>query len=259
MARDRRLIVQGGVYHVMNRGNRKLRIFEDAVDRKRFLRIWSEQQEVFGIETLGGTLMDNHFHDVVRTPHGNLSEFMQQVQGQYASYSNLTALSYVFLNPVVARLCDRLEDYVWSTYAATVGLAPSPDYLCLDWLSGLFPAPTIQESQTRLIRTMNDADPVSGYLQESELNVAPETIRRVIHSYTGARVEYGSMPRMYRTALRPSLEDLLREYAERDERFVYDARVIYGYTNVEIAKVLDLHPATISKMFRIRQRILRAA
>ena len=108
--------------------------------------------------------MRNHFHLAVVTPHGNLSEFMQQLEGRYARYFNwrhgyvghlfqgpfrhvviegnvhlLTMLCYLFMNPVTARLVDRLEDYTWSSYAASTGHAVVPKYLSLDWLEALFP------------------------------------------------------------------------------------------------------------------------
>src|SRR5688572_758931 len=141
MARPPRLNIPGATYHVMNRGNRKAVIFEDETDRRRFLRILVETKEEFQVDVLAGCLMDNHFHKVVLTPHGNLSEFMQQLEGRFAQYSNrrhkrvghlfggrfkpvivendihlLTAVCYVFSNPIAAGLVRRLEEWKWSTY-----------------------------------------------------------------------------------------------------------------------------------------------
>src|SRR5690349_16908095 len=168
MGRSERLNIPGATYHVMNRGNHKEPIFFDPRDRRRFLAIWREQQEVFGVRTFGGCLMGNHFHDVLNTPNGNLSEFMQQVEGQFARWSNwrhgrvghlfqsrfrdvliehdvhlLTALVYVFMNPVAAGFCAEPQNYKWGTYAATVGRGPIPNYLTIDWLSALLPAETM--------------------------------------------------------------------------------------------------------------------
>ena len=42
------------------------------------------------------------------------------------------------LNPVRAGLCDRPETWWWSSYRATVGLAPSPAYLDTAWVIRLF-------------------------------------------------------------------------------------------------------------------------
>ena len=69
----------------------------------------------------------------------------------------LIALCYIFLNPVSARLVTGLEDYKWSTYAATVGLAPLPKYISIDWLTSLFDGDSLQECQRRFRSLMTEA------------------------------------------------------------------------------------------------------
>ena len=284
MSRLGRLNEPGATYHVMNRGNHKEPIFMDARDRRRFLRIWREQQEVFGVKTFAGCLMGNHFHDIINTPNANVSEFMQQVEGQFARWSNwrhqrvghlfqgrfrhvpieddlqlVTALCYVFMNPVAAGFCTRLEEYAWSTYAATVGRAPLPSYLTVDWLTTLFPDKSIEESQRKLMAIMSEPQPIAAYVGDAMLGVNPEALRQAITSYTGQQIQLASLPRPYRTALRPSLEELLGGSSVGQDQLIYEARVVYGYKNAEIAKVLRLHPATISRIFRGRQRLVHAA
>lgn len=172
MGREERSNVPGGTYHVMNRGNRKAQIFEDDRDRRRFLRTLIEEQETYGVQTLAHTLMGNHFHLAVVTPHGNLSDFMEQLQGRFARYSNLrhdrvghlfqgrfrdvyiesdihllTALCYIFMNPVTAGLVRSLDDYPWSSYAVTVGRKSLPSYLSIGWLETLFPGLSMSDAQ----------------------------------------------------------------------------------------------------------------
>lgn len=227
--------------------------------------------------------MGNHFHDVLNTPNGNLSEFMQQVEGQFARWSNwrhgrvghlfqsrfrdvliehdvhlLTALVYVFMNPVAAGFCAEPQNYKWGTYAATVGREPIPDYLTIDWLSALLPAETMSESQQKLVHLMSQPTPIAAYLDD-DLLVDPETVRMIITSYTGLQIQYATLPRTYRDALRPSLSDLVQATDVSQEQFIYEARVVYGYKNVEIARALHMHPATVSKKFRHRQRLSHAA
>ena len=262
----------------MNRGNRKAFIFEDDRDRRQFLRKLVEEQEVHDVKILGGTQMGNHFHLAVVTPHGNLSEFMAALQGQFARYFNwrhryvghvfqgrfrhvciegdtqlLTAMCYIFMNPVTAGLTQSVEDYKWSTYAATVGLRPTPSFLSLDWLETLFPHLTLSQAQARLRRLMSDPKPVAAYLRgmqaKMELNVDPETVKQVLRSYTGEQLQLALLPRVYRDALRPSLDDLLRDTHNDRRQLIIDARLLYGYRNAEIAKALGLMPATISKIF----------
>lgn len=267
------------MYHVMNRGNRKQFIFEDDQDRRVFVRIFVDTQAVYGVQLLAGSLMDNHFHLGVLTPHGNLSEFMQQLEGQFARYSNwrhgrvghlfqgrfrhvliehdlhlLAALCYILMNPLAAGLVTKLEDYPWSTYAATAGYKPAPSYLTIDWLEALFPAASLREAQGRFRAVMAASRPVAAFLEDCELNVSPETVTQAIRSYTGEQVRLGSFPAMYRGALRPTLEELLAQLSNDRARFIREARVSCGYKHAEIARALHVQPATVSRIFRASRR-----
>lgn len=279
MGRRPRELICGGTYHVMNRGNRKMPIFEDDRDRRRFLRILMEEMQVHSVELLAGCLMLNHFHLVVITPNGNVSDFMERLEGEFARYSNwrharvghlfqgpfldavishdvhlLIALCYVFFNPVSAGLVTRMEDYPWSTYAATVGLSPAPDYLSLGWLDALFPECSRDESQRRLRYLMTEAKPVMAYLRqrEEELSVDPDALKRVIRSFVSEQLDLGSLPRTYRSVLRSGLSELFPDGMSEQARSkaTYDARVAHGYTLKEIASQLRLHRNTVSRIFR---------
>ena len=277
MSRDRRDNICGGTYHVMNRGNRKGLVFEDDRDRRRFLRILIDELETYGVLLLAGCLMANHFHLVVTTPHGNLSEFMAQLEGQFARYSNwrhdrvghlfqgrfrhvviehdihlLIALCYNFFNPVCAGLVTRPEDYKWSTYAATVGLAPQPRYLRIDWLEALFPGDWLEDAQPRFRSLMSEEKPVIAYLNQNETGVDPQWIRQVVRSYIGENLRVGTLPRTYRSALRSQLNELFQDGMTFDARAqaIYGARVVHGYKLTEIARELGLHPAAVSRIFR---------
>lgn len=274
MGRTPRWNIEGGTYHVMNRGNRKQRIFEDDRDRRTFLRILIDEQEVHGVKLLGRCEIDNHFHQVVVTPRGNLSAFMERFEGTFARYSNarhrnvghlfqgrfrgvviehdihlLTALCYVFLNPVSARLVARPEEYRWSSYAATIGLRPTPKYLQIDWLTDLFPDTSLAESQRCFRTLMTEARPTAAYL---EADVDRNTVRRVLHSYVGEQLQLGNLPRLYRSALRAPLSELVHQNMSASSlaAAIHDARVIEGYRLAQIARELRMHPNVVSKIFR---------
>jgi putative transposase len=277
MGRPLRAQIDGGTYHVMNRGNRKVSIFEDDRERRKFLQILVEEQQRCGVHLLAGSQMNNHFHLVVGTPHGNLSDFMEQLEGRFARYSNwrhervghlfqgrfrdvviehdihlLIALCYVFLNPVSARMVSRPEEYKWSTYSATAGFTALPKYLSIDWLTALFDGDSLQKSQRRLRNLMNEAKPVAAYMGQSVTGVDAASVRRVLRSYIGGQLQLGMLPRTYRSALRSPLTELVQPGMPAQSRAaaVYEAHVVHGYTLSEIARELRLHPATLSKLFR---------
>jgi putative transposase len=257
----------------MNRGNRKALIFEDDRDRRRFLHILLEEKERHHVKVLAGCLMGNHFHLVVVTPEGNLSGFMDLLQGRFARYSNwrhertghlfqgrfrdvfiehdihlLTALCYVFTNPGSAGLVRKLEEHKWSTYAASAGYAAPPSYLDLEWLEALFPAGSLEESQRQLRQVMSEAKPVAAYVGQDEWSVSPDSIKRMIRSYVGGQSLLASVPGTYRAALRPTLEELFREGATDRAAAIHRAQVMHGYKLAEIARVLRLHPASVSRI-----------
>ena len=45
---------------------------------------------------------------------------------------------YVVLNPVRAGMVAYVTDYAWSSYRATAGLAPAPEWLRVDWMRAQF-------------------------------------------------------------------------------------------------------------------------
>ena len=66
MPRPPRKVLAGGCYHVLNRGNGRMRIFREEGDYAAFVRVLAEGLERYPVELLCWCLMDNHWHLVVR-------------------------------------------------------------------------------------------------------------------------------------------------------------------------------------------------
>ena len=167
MARKLRIQYAGAVYHVMNRGDRREAIFDDDLDRERFLETLAEACAKTAWQVHAYCLMSNHFHLVLETPQPNLVAGMKWLLGTYTSRHNRrhrefghlfsgrykallvdgsgdgylkTVCDYVHLNPVRARLLSRrqpLSDFFWSSYPLYLG-APGkrPSWLRTDRLLG---------------------------------------------------------------------------------------------------------------------------
>ena len=144
MARKLRLESEGGVYHVINRGNDRGDIFRSPKARLAFLKCLDEACRKTGWRVHAWCVMSNHYHLAIETPKANLVEGMRWLQstfsmrynrlrkenghlfqGRYKSLmvdpgSGLGALChYIHLNPVRARLCavSELGDWPWSSFS----------------------------------------------------------------------------------------------------------------------------------------------
>jgi len=88
MARKLRIQFAGAIYHVAVRGNARQVIFMDDRDRERFLESLAGAVKTYTVRLYLFCLMPNHFHLLVETPLGNLSDFMGGLITSYAVYFN---------------------------------------------------------------------------------------------------------------------------------------------------------------------------
>jgi len=165
MTRKHRPQIAGGLYHVTMRGNNRAEIFRADADRERFLDIVGRAKRAHGWQVHSYCLMTNHYHLLLETPEPNIAAGMQWLNSTYAHWFNQingrighmfqrryadgliggdghlkTVLRYIPLNPVKAGLCKHPQDWTWSSYAATIGLAPRPPFLSVRWLLSKFHA-----------------------------------------------------------------------------------------------------------------------
>ena len=76
MGRPPRIDVGGIAYHVLNRGNARMRIFNADKDYEAFERIMEQAKERVDLRICAYCLMPNHWHFVAwPRENGELSEF----------------------------------------------------------------------------------------------------------------------------------------------------------------------------------------
>jgi len=163
MARQLRICYPGACYHITSRGNERKEIFKTPKDRQSFLSYLESASIRYGALIHGYCLMDNHYHLLMETPVGNLSQIMQHINGGYAAYFNVKhhrsghlfqgrykailvdadeyaqQLSrYIHLNPVRAGIVDKPERYPWSSYLYFIGNKKAPQWLVMDLILSYF-------------------------------------------------------------------------------------------------------------------------
>jgi putative transposase len=90
MARPLRIELPGGLYHVTSRGDRREDIFLGDGDRLMWLELFGQVCRRFNWICHAWCLMDNHYHIVVETVEGNLTQGMRQLNGVYTQNFNRT-------------------------------------------------------------------------------------------------------------------------------------------------------------------------
>jgi len=271
MARPLRLELSGGLYHVTSRGDGREDIYLRDEDRESWLEILGQVCERFNWVCHAWCQMGNHYHLLVETPQANLSQGMRQLNGVYTQRFNrahercghvfqgrykailverdsylLELARYVVLNPLRAKMIERLEDWPWSSYPATCGQAPLPSWLQTDWILAQF-----GESRTsaiaKYVAFVHEGARLPGvwtnlqgqvFLGSEDFVIQMQT--RIIESPTIREV-----PRAQRRAMAPSLTDLAEQYP-RDEAMAQAYRS-GQHTMLEIAKHFGVHYATVSR------------
>jgi putative transposase len=171
MARPLRLEYAGALYHVTSRGNERKALFYSDEDRELLRQKLAASVARYRVRLYAYTFMKNHFHLLVETPRGNLSRFMQHLNGSYTTYFNrrhhrrghlfegrfkarlvegtvywLRLTRYIHLNPVrVAKTrgwkweekVKYLREYAWSSYRGYAGLEKREVFVNYDPLRSL--------------------------------------------------------------------------------------------------------------------------
>ena len=142
MPRQARLLVDGGCYHILTRGNNRATVFHDEADFQRYGRLIATYFTENGLHLYHYCLMTNHVHLIVEAATGvGLRKAMQGLNLRYAlAYKRrhghtghfwqdrfkslliakdnylLQCGAYVELNPIRARMVTAPDAYPWSSY-----------------------------------------------------------------------------------------------------------------------------------------------
>ena len=90
MPRRPRVDRPGRLHHVMNRGIARRTVFESPSDKRVFLALLARAVRERRIELHAFALLSTHFHLLVRSLDGNLSETLRRVQNVYVRWFNRT-------------------------------------------------------------------------------------------------------------------------------------------------------------------------
>ena len=86
MASPLRIEYPDAVYHVSNYGLDNQRVFPSDRYYDQFLKSLADACSRLNVEVHAYCLLRNQYHLIIKTPEGNLSRFMRQVDGLYTQH-----------------------------------------------------------------------------------------------------------------------------------------------------------------------------
>ena len=147
MARKARAEVEGGLYHVIVRGNNRRRIFDSPADYEKFLSLLAAQKIKLPFFLYAYCLMTNHVHLLLERQQDSVGHIMHRVLTGYSQYYNrryrrvghllqgrhkailcqsdrylAELVRYIHLNPVRAKMVSKPEQYQYSSHRAYLRL-----------------------------------------------------------------------------------------------------------------------------------------
>jgi len=137
------------IFHVTTHGVDDRPVFLDNIDRRTFVNRIGHMVVRLDWTIFGACLMTTHYHLLIGLSDANLSAGMTIVNGAHARLFDrrhdrrgpvfearyddkrvdtdghlLAAIRYLALNPLEARMVERPQDWVWSTYGQLIGTRP---------------------------------------------------------------------------------------------------------------------------------------
>ena len=153
-----RVVAPGVAHHITQRGNNRQLVFHSDYDRRLYVDLLARYAGANSVRMLGYCLMSNHVH-LVAVPGRpeSLARALRSTHSEYAASLNrsenrrghlwqgrffscpldpahlATALRYVDLNPVRARLVNSAAEWAWSRARAHGDAAVYDPLLAFDW------------------------------------------------------------------------------------------------------------------------------
>jgi putative transposase len=287
MTRPLRIQFPGAFYHITSRGNERQPIFLSIGVKKKFFEYLQAGHERFGVIIHAYCLMGNHFHLIVETPLGNLSQFMHFINGSFAAYTNILhqrsghllqgryssilveakayaqELSrYIHLNPVRAKIVKKPEDYQWSIFQEYIGARTIPKWLMTEIILGYFaetPSLARKKYYCFVLERVDSehANPLEDVFASSILG-SKEFIARIKEKYLDGKARDRDLPQLIGFRDRPSPE-MIREQAAKaigpnvrlgKKVCIYLCRQHAGMSLKQISVLFGLSESGVSQVYR---------
>ncbi len=287
MARPLRIEYPGAFYHVTSRGNEQKAIFKSKKDREQFLHYLETATERYAAIIHTYCLMDNHYHLLVETAKGNLSQIMRHINGAYTTYFNVKRkraghlfqgrykailveadeyakeLSrYIHLNPVRAGIVDKPEEFIWSSHSSYIGKKRKLEWLQTDFILGYFDkkvSSAKKKYQQFVVDSIGSEEksPFEGTIASTLLG-SPGFIREITGKFLEGKEKDRNIPALREINRGPAIERIFKAISQvicddaemRKKMSLYLCHRYSGAKLKEIGEYFDMKDAAVSQASR---------
>ena len=238
MARQLRIEYPDAYYHVTARGNDRKDIFKSEKDREKFLSYLETAVNRYGAVIHVWCLMSNHYHLLVETPSGNLSQIMQHINGAYTNYFNtkrkrsghlfqgrykgilveadeyaLELSRYIHLNPVRIGIVNEPGEYRWSSFQEYTGKKIMTDWLTTEFILGYFDKsqPAAQKKYSQFVEELIGKEyesPLKQMVAATMLGT-PEFVANIQEQHLDGKSLDRNLPALKHLKGKPTIDQIL--------------------------------------------------
>ena len=211
---------------------------------------------------------------IIETLEANLSKGMRQLNGVYTQSFNrlhgrvghvfqgrykailverdsylLELARYIVLNPLRAGRVKKLEVWPWSSFFATCGQAPAPEWLQTDWILAQFGRQRVSAIRKYVAFVHEGARLPSVWTQlQGQIYLGSAGFVKKMQAQIEKKPALDEIPRAQRRALTQSLADFERRY-DRNEAIAH-AYLSGQHTMASIAVHFGVHYTTVSRLVK---------
>lgn len=277
MARPLRIEFSGALYHVTSRGDGQEDIYLDDNDRVVFLEVLERVCGRFNWVVHAYCLMNNHYHLLIETPDGNLSQGMRQLNGVYTQKFNrhhhrvghiyqgrykailvekeiylLELARYIVLNPIRAQMIRSAKDWPWSSYRATAGLNKPVDCLTINWILSVFSSnKSVAVKRYREFVAEGKNQPKPWEQLRNQIYLGSDKFVEEMQRKISPEVNLSEIPSSQKRQVAKPISYYEKRYSDRDSALI-NAYASGGYSMKEIGEYFQLHYSRVSRIVKAK-------
>ncbi|HWR05278.1 transposase [Sporomusa sp.] len=274
MARKPRVHYEDAIYHVIARGNNRTHIFETDEEKGKYLEFLAGYKKRYGFQLFAYVIMDNHVHLLLQVRKEPLAKIMQGIQQRYTQYYNwhhkhsghvfeqrykaflcekesylMTLICYIHQNPVRANILEGIN-YRWSSHQSYINRVPGLVNLefILDTLST-----NPNEAMGQYLKLVGAVVDVPEYNSESEQGTGAQQTLKEEKEKRWTELTWEQLVEWITVEEEVDREQLvgkcrIRQVVAARKRLIYETIERKLMTRTQLAKVLQIDPANITRI-----------